>query len=241
MIKEVAQQNRTHKNHLSHNQTTFQSFNPTTLQWFNHTISQSNNLPITQSHNPTITQSHNLSISQSNSLLRTELGEEVHLECVRQLRRRAERDVYIRVENFRDVRTRHLHPLRELRLRDAQLLHPQQYTPQERRSYPINRLHLNLGNFCPRCHLMSVPSSTMRISNVPLPSTLKPVLSHYLQFHIEFRRVFQHIMENRSDLFSTTSCRTAWRSMRRRRQNRCGDGVVLVGRKAAGRGSSSHP
>ena len=75
-------------------------------------------------------------------LLRTQLGEEIHLERVRELRRRAEGEVHVLVQHLRDVRPRDLHPPRELRLRDAKLLHPQQYPPQERRSYPVNRFHI---------------------------------------------------------------------------------------------------
>ena len=74
--------------------------------------------------------------------MRAELGEEVHLERVRELRRRAEGEVHVLVQHLRDVRPRDLHPTRELRLRDAKLLHPQQYLPQKRRSYPIYRFHI---------------------------------------------------------------------------------------------------
>ena len=77
--------------------------------------------------------------------IRTQFREEVHPKRVRQLRRRAEREVHVLVQQLRYVRTRHLHPPRQFRLRDAQLLHPQQYPPQERRSYPVYSLHLNLG------------------------------------------------------------------------------------------------
>ena len=66
--------------------------------------------------------------------MRTELGEEVHFEGVGELRRRAERDVDVLMEHLRDVRTRHLHTLRKLRLRNAQLLHPEKDAAKERRT-----------------------------------------------------------------------------------------------------------
>ena len=73
--------------------------------------------------------------------MRTQLGEEVHLERVGEFRRRAEGEIDILVQDLRDVRTRHLHPLRQLRLRHAQFLHPPQDAPQKRRAYSVNRLH----------------------------------------------------------------------------------------------------
>ena len=92
--------------------------------------------------NQKIRQSHNHTIIQSHNLLRTQLRKEVHLERVRQLRRRAEGEVHVLVQHLRDVRPRDLHPTRKLRLRDAKLLHPQQYLPQKRRSALVNRLHI---------------------------------------------------------------------------------------------------
>ena len=74
--------------------------------------------------------------------IRTQFREEVHPKRVRQLRRRAEREVHVLVQHLRDVRSRHFHPLRQFRLRHPQLLHPQQYPPQKRRSYPIYRFHI---------------------------------------------------------------------------------------------------
>jgi hypothetical protein len=44
------------------------------------------------------------------------------------------------VQHLRDVRPRYFHPLRQFRLRDAQILYPPEYPPQKRRSYPIYRL-----------------------------------------------------------------------------------------------------
>ena len=64
--------------------------------------------------------------------MRTELREEVHLQCGGQFRRRAEGNVDVLVKHLRDVRTRHLHALRKLRLRHAQLLHPEQDAAKER-------------------------------------------------------------------------------------------------------------
>ena len=55
-----------------------------------------------------------------------EFGGEVHLECARELCRRAEGEVDVLVQHLRDVGTRDLHPLREVSLGDAQLLHAQE-------------------------------------------------------------------------------------------------------------------
>ncbi len=71
----------------------------------------------------------------------TEFGEEVHLERVGELRRRAEREVHILPQHLRDVRPRHLHPPRQLRLRHPQLLHPEKDSAKERRPYPIHCFH----------------------------------------------------------------------------------------------------
>ena len=74
--------------------------------------------------------------------IRTQFREEVHPKRVRQLRRRAEREVHVLVQHLRDVRPRHFHPLRQFRLRNAQFLHPLEYPPQKRRSYSIYRFHI---------------------------------------------------------------------------------------------------
>ena len=74
--------------------------------------------------------------------MRTQLGEEVHLERVREFRRRAEGEVDVPAQDLCDVRTRHLHPLRQLRLRHAQFLHPPQDAPEERRSDSIYDFHV---------------------------------------------------------------------------------------------------
>ena len=74
-------------------------------------------------------------------LLRTQLRKEVHLEGIRQLGRRAKGEVDVLAQHLGDVRTRDMHPRRELRLRHPQFLHPPQYPPQKRRPDPINRLH----------------------------------------------------------------------------------------------------
>ena len=49
--------------------------------------------------------------------LRLERREEIHLQGVCQLRRRPEREVHILMQHLCDVRPRHLHPPRQLRLR----------------------------------------------------------------------------------------------------------------------------
>ena len=77
----------------------------------------------------------------SDNLLGAQLREEVHLQCVGELRSRAEGEVHVLVKHLRNVRPRDLHPPRELRLRDAKLLHPQQYPPQKRRADRINSFH----------------------------------------------------------------------------------------------------
>ena len=53
-----------------------------------------------------------------------EVREEVHLEGPSELGRSAEGEVHVLAENLGDVRTGHFHALGELRLRDAQFLHP---------------------------------------------------------------------------------------------------------------------
>ena len=73
-----------------------------------------------------------------SSLPWTKFREEVHLERVGELRRRAERKVHILPQHLRDVRPRHLHPPRQLRLRHPQLLHPPEYPPQKRRADMVN-------------------------------------------------------------------------------------------------------
>ena len=76
--------------------------------------------------------------------LRTQVRREVHLECVRKLGRRAEGEVHVLMEYFRDVRTRDVHPLREVRLRHAQLLHPEKNATKERRANMVNSLQISL-------------------------------------------------------------------------------------------------
>ena len=70
-----------------------------------------------------------------------ELGEEVHLQRIRQLCRGPEREVDVAREDLGYIRARHLHALRELCLRHPQLLHPEQNAAKERRTNFINRGH----------------------------------------------------------------------------------------------------
>ena len=77
-------------------------------------------------------------------LLRTELREEVHLQGAGQFRRRAEGYVDVLVQHLGDVRTRHLHALRKLRLRHAELLHPAQNAAKERGTDFIYRGQWNM-------------------------------------------------------------------------------------------------
>ena len=79
--------------------------------------------------------------NQLTLFLRLERGKKIHLQGIRQFRRRAEGEVHILMQHLRDVRPRHLHPPRQLRLRNAQFLHPEQNLPQECRSYFVDGGH----------------------------------------------------------------------------------------------------
>ena len=82
-------------------------------------------------------------------LLRAQIREEVHLQGAGELRRRSEGYVDVLVKHLRDVRTRHLHALSKLRLRHAELLHPEQNAAKERRTdfiYCIHSLQLTFGS-----------------------------------------------------------------------------------------------
>ena len=79
------------------------------------------------------------------ALLLTQAGEEVHLEGVGQFCRGPEREIDVVGENLGDVWPRHVHPPGELGLADAQLLHAAKNAAEERRAYPVNRLHGTLG------------------------------------------------------------------------------------------------
>ena len=74
-----------------------------------------------------------------------EVGEEVHLKGVGQLRSGAEGEVDIAGEDLGDVRARDVHAAGELGLADAQLLHAAKDAAEERGAYPVNRLHGTLG------------------------------------------------------------------------------------------------
>ena len=71
-------------------------------------------------------------------ILRLERGKKIHLQGICQFRRRAEGEVHILMQHLCDIRPRHFHPSRQLRLRNAQFLHPEQNLPQERRSYFVD-------------------------------------------------------------------------------------------------------
>ena len=73
--------------------------------------------------------------------LRTEVGEEVHLECVRKLGGRAERKVDVLVQDFRDVWAGDFHALCEVRLRDAQLLHAEKDSAEKGGGYAVDGGH----------------------------------------------------------------------------------------------------
>ena len=87
-----------------------------------------------------------LSANDMQIFLRAEVGGEVHLEGAGELRRRTEGEVDVLVEHLRYVRTRHLHALRKLRLRYAQLLHPEKDAAEERGADMVNSLHRGQGS-----------------------------------------------------------------------------------------------
>ena len=60
-----------------------------------------------------------------------ELGGEVHFKRPRELGRSAEGEVDVLAQHLGDVGARDLHPLSEVSLRDAQLLHAEEDLPQE--------------------------------------------------------------------------------------------------------------
>ena len=115
-------------------------------------------------------------------LLRAKLGEEVHLEGVCELRRRAEGEVHVMPQHLGDVRPRHLHATRQLRLRNAQLLHPPQDPPQKCRANPVNRFHVNAPRAAP-CGHQTVHYSLLPIpcaANAPRPWGMQPNTSPFL-------------------------------------------------------------
>ena len=69
-----------------------------------------------------------------------EFGGEVHLERAGELGRSAEGEVDILAQHLGDVGARDLHPLGEVSLGDAQLLHAQEDLPQEGRAYMVDCL-----------------------------------------------------------------------------------------------------
>ena len=75
-----------------------------------------------------------------------EFGGEVHLECARELGRRAEGEVDVLVQHLRDVGTRDLHALREVGLGEPELLHAQKNLTQERRADVIDGGHRGQGS-----------------------------------------------------------------------------------------------
>ena len=81
--------------------------------------------------------------------LRAQIGVEVHRQGAGELRRRSEGYVDVLVKHLRDIRTRHLHALRKLRLRHPKLLQPEQNAAEERRTdfiYCIHSLQPTFGS-----------------------------------------------------------------------------------------------
>ena len=83
-------------------------------------------------------------MSRAIPLLRAEFGKEVHLEGVREPRSSAEGEVHVLAQHFRDVRTRDLHALGKLRLRNAQLLHAAEDAAEERGGNMVDCVQGNL-------------------------------------------------------------------------------------------------
>ena len=70
-----------------------------------------------------------------------EVGEEIHLQRIRQLRRGSEREVDVAGEDLGDVRTRDVHAPGKLGLVDAQLLHPKEDLAKKRGTNMIDGGH----------------------------------------------------------------------------------------------------
>ena len=62
-----------------------------------------------------------------------QLRRKIQGQCMRKLRRCSEGNVHITLQHLRDVRTRDMHPLRELGLREAHCLHLQKNLAEEGR------------------------------------------------------------------------------------------------------------
>ena len=69
-----------------------------------------------------------------------ELRRKVHLECARELCRRAEGEVDVLAQHLGDVGARDLHALREVGLGEPELLHAQEDLPQECRADMVDCL-----------------------------------------------------------------------------------------------------
>ena len=70
-----------------------------------------------------------------------QIGDEVHLEGVRQFRRGPEREVDVAGEDLGYVRSRDVHAPGELGLRHPKLLHPPQYPTKEGRADMVDGCH----------------------------------------------------------------------------------------------------
>ena len=97
------------------------------------------------------------------------------------------------MKHLRDVRTRHLHTLRKLRLRHPELLHPQQNAPKECRTDFINRLHSLQQTFTsilfPSPHFSHLAAPTLSQPSptpdqiLPFTSAIQPSLSLLPSLH----------------------------------------------------------
>ena len=83
-------------------------------------------------------------MSRAIPLLQAEFGKEVHLERIRESRCCAEGEVHVLAQHFRDVRTRDLHALGKLRLRNAQLLHAAEDAAEKRGGNMVDCVQGNL-------------------------------------------------------------------------------------------------
>ncbi len=110
-------------------------------------------------------------------LLRAKIGKEIHLERIGEFRRRAEGEVHVLAQHLGDVRPRHFHTPGKFRMRNAQLFHPPQDTPQKCRAYPVYRSHVN----APRPRGMQ-PNTSLDLNRLYLTGPLRELPIYILTF-----------------------------------------------------------